>query len=503
MSVWAAGITAVGSIAGGYLSGKGNKQQTYIPRRATKDAERDRLAAMSNALYGGPRRSPGGGAAGSAEDLYTNPDNFPEYGPRPFSDPNPYELAGIEQLGGFATTAFPELYQRYADTSFDGLDGSGVDGYVESFRSVLPRMQEFFGGGAPRIDDPANVSFNPSVELRGQQMLPQDLGGWRPGVAPSVNADANPAIQKMLSGNADVQGLTGAVDAYLKPIMENFNSQVLPSLQRADAAATGGQSSAGALKGAQRVLEGVGTDVNRYTQGLLYDASQRGLDRAGMAANLVTQAKQQDQSQRLAAEGVAQQGLFGSRGFDLDAFRTGLSADQLRMLAATGNADRRLQAGTANAGLKLQHGNQLLDAAGLGAETTLGGGRLQQGFAQMMPELIRTGMIGPQALSLAGTGLRGLLDPYAKYASDKFTYEQNLPYEMSDRWTGILRGLSPQTTAPAQAGQGSGGNVAAGLAGMLAMFPSMGGSSSAMPAASGAAAGTTSTFSPALAGIAT
>lgn len=486
---WAVTASAAASVVGGYLSGKGQKQKTYIPRRATKNAERDRLSAMSQALYGGSRRNPNGGLSGSAEDLYTNPENFPEYAPRPFSDPNPYELAGIEQLGGFATTAFPELYQRYADTSFDGLDGSGVDAYTDSFRSVLPRMQEFFGGPAPRIDDAPNVSFNPSVELRGQQMIPEELGGWRPGVASSVNADANPAIQRMLSGNADVQGLTGAVDAYLQPIMENFNKQVLPSLQRADAAATGGQSSAGALKGAQRVLEGVGTDVNRYTQGLLYDASQRGLDRAGLAANLVTQAKQQDQSQRLAAEGLAQQGLFGSRGFDLDAFRTGLSADQLRMLAATGNADRRLQAGTANAGLQLQYGNQLLDAAGLGAETTLGGGRLKQGFAGMMPELIRTGMIGPQALSLAGTGLRGLLDPYARYAADKFTYEENLPYEMSDRWTGILRGLAPQTTAPAQANQGSGGNVGAGLAGMLSMFPSMGsGSSTAGMSASGEAA---------------
>lgn len=493
--------SAAASIIGGYLSGKGQKQKTYIPRRATKNMERDRLAAMEQSLFGASRRQPGGGLPGSMEDLYTNPENWPEYGPRPFSDPNPYELAGIEQLGGFATTAFPEIYQRYADTAFQGLEGQGgVGDYTQSFRDVLPRLQQFFGGGAPQIGDVPNVGFNPSVELRGQQMLPEELGGWRPGVSPTVTADANPTLERFLSGNADVQGLSGAVDAYLQPIMERFNSQVLPGLQRADAAATGGQSSAGALKASQRVLEGVGSDVNRYTQGLLYDASQRGLDRAGTAANLVTQARQQDQSQRLAAEGLAQQGLFGSRGFDLDAFRTGLSADQLRLLAATGNADRRLEAGMQNARFQGQYGDQLLDAARLGAGSAEAGGRLQATWANMMPALISAGMEGPRALTLAGTGLRGLLDPYAQYASNAYTYNANLPYQMGDRWTEILRGLSPQTAAPAQANQGSGGNVGAGLAGMLAMWPS-GTSTGGAPAAMGSGAGTTSTFNPSLAGI--
>ena len=112
------------------------------------------------------------------------------------------------------------------------------------------------------------------------------------------------------------------------------------------------------------------------------------------------------------------------------------------------------------------------------------------GFAQLMPELIRTGMIGPQALAAAGTGMRGLLDPYAQYNADRFNYEQNLPFLMSDRWTGLLQGLAPQTTAPAQAKQGSGGNVGAGLAGMLAMLPSMsgGGTSGNMTNAGEAAA---------------
>lgn len=495
MSVWAAGISAVGSIAGGYLAGKGNKQQTYIPRRATKNAERDRLSAMSQALYGGSRRQPGGGMSGSAEDLYTNPDNFPEFAPRPFTDPNAYELSGIEQLGGFATTAFPELYQRYADTAFDGMDGEGVDGYVQSFRDVLPKMQQYFQNGPGRIEAPT-VGFNPNVELRDQQILPEQMGGWRPNVAPTVTADANPTLQRMLSGNADVQGLTGAVDAYLKPIMENFNSQVLPSLQRADAAATGGQSSAGALKASQRVLEGVGEGVNRYTQGLLYDASQRGLDRAGAAAGLVTQGRQQDASTGLAAEELGQRGLFGSRGIDLDLYRTnlgtGLSYDQLMANLMEGNADRSLTAGTANAGLGLDFGNQLLDLGRLGAGTADSSARTKMGFAQLMPNLIQTGMAGPQALLQAGSGLRGLMDPYAKYNADRFSYEQNLPYQMNSEWMNILRGLAPQTTAPAQAGQGSGGNVGSGIGGMLSMLMAgMGGTSgnpSAMSASGEAAA---------------
>lgn len=495
---WGAVAGAAASVVGGYLSGKGQKQQTYIPRRATKDAERDRLAAMSNALYGGTRRQPGGGLAGSAEDLYTNPENFPEYAPRPFSDPNAYELAGIDQLGGFATSAFPELYGRYADTTMSGAADGGVDAYTQSFRDVLPKIQSYFGGGAPQISG-GNVNLSP-VELSNQQFLPSGAGAWTPNVTPTVTADANPTLQNLLSGDADVRGLNGAVSSYLAPMMEQFNQQILPSLQRADAAATGGQSSAGALKASQRTLEEIGQNANQYATGLLYDASQRGLDRAGAAAGLVTQGRQQDAGLGLQAADLGQRGLFGAGGLTLDQFSRNLGRDELMARILEGNADRNVSVGTANAGLQQSYMDQLLSGAALGVDAGVAGQKNKLGFAGLFPSLMETGMMGPQALSLAGTGLRGLLDPYAKYNADRFTYEENLPYQMSNQWTGILQGLEPRTAAPAQANQGSGGNVGAGLATMLAMFPSMGGSSTASPAPSGST-GATGYFNPQLAGI--
>ena len=111
---------------------------------------------------------------------------------------------------------------------------------------------------------------------------------FQAGVGNQTTADPNAAINRMLTGNLDTEHFQGAMNSYLQPIMEQYNEQLFPAMQRADAAATGGQSSAGALKAAQRVQEQIGEGASAYGQGLLYNASQSALDRMAVSAFLAS-----------------------------------------------------------------------------------------------------------------------------------------------------------------------------------------------------------------------
>lgn len=473
-AIGAAGISAVG----GFMSSKAGKTKSPIPINTTKQSEKDRLYAMGNLLYGTSFRRDGNNVGG-LEELYTNPENYPDYAPQPFSDINPYESAAIEQLGGFATTAFPDLYQTYAGTAQDMLSGgSGVDTYAQGLRDLLPQLTAAFASGAPSVTAPA-IRFNASPQYREGALTPGDVGAWAPGVDPTTTVDPNQALSRMLSGNIDTQGLQGAMDSYLQPLMENFNEQILPSLQRADAMSTGGQSSAGALKASQRVLEQIGEGANANAQGLLYQANQDALNRMTQGAGLAQQGRATDQGLGLQAYTTGLQGALAGAGNELDYYRTnlgtGLSYDQLMASIAQANAGNELVAGTTNAGLQQSFLDQLLSGSGLGARSAADADQTMAQFASLMPNVINTGLVGPQALTMAGAGMRSLLDPYAAYASQKANYEANLPYQMGQDWYGILQGMSPtaaQASAQKTGNAGAIGNgIAAGLGSLLTMWP--------------------------------
>lgn len=409
MSWWnvgAAALGAVSSVAGG------SSEKTYLPRSSTKAAERNRQRSMSSFLYGAPPsgrydkvNTNSGTMTGGAEELFNNPENFMTYGPMPFAPANPYEMGAIQGYGDFATQAFPGMYGNYADATMWGLGGGQLGPYTDAFSGALGPLQNQFQAGA-------------------YQMNP---GQFNPGI---VSADPNAAINDMLSGDIDVTKLQGAMDSYLQPLMEQFNEAVLPSLQRADTMAAGGQSTAGALKASQRVLEDIGEGASAHAGGLLFNASRDALNRQERGAGLATNA------------GLSQ--------YDMGLRGSGMQG-----------------------GFNQDYTNSLLSGAGLGADTAYNDVRGTGLFASLMPQLMQTGMMGPEALQTAGGLARGLEQPYYDYAFNQHMFNQQQPFDMANSWYSMLQGMAPSgTPAPVQ---GGGSDLLGGLSAFVGGLGGIGG----------------------------
>ena len=392
---WVAVASGAGAALGGIL-GKPKTPKSYIPRQETLASERMRLNASNQNLYG----------EGGAQGLYTNPENWAEFGPQPFSDINQYETGAIEGLGNFATGEFPGLYQDYSSTVRDQMLGGGASNqYAQAFGGLMPQLQQEFSQ-RPEMYAGGNVDF-------------------QAGVGNQTTADPNAAINRMLTGNLDTEHFQGAMNSYLQPIMEQYNEQLFPAMQRADAAATGGQSSAGALKAAQRVQEQIGEGASAYGQGLLYNASQSALDRMGQGAGMAQQGRAIDVGNQLAAQGMNLQNL-------------------------QGNADRNLGGYQANQAVMSDYRGGLLQGSGYGAGSASDADRSQYAFVSQMPDVMTAGLAGPQAMGLAGAATRGLLDPIAQYEADQFNYNEQQPFQMNAAYQAMLNGARPGSNVPAQ-----------------------------------------------------
>lgn len=411
----------------------GSQPKTYTPRRATKNAERDRLTALNSALYGyGGRPGEGvnpnaGTGQGGYEELFTNSQNFPTYGPAPFSQANPYELASIQGLGDFATQAFPGMFQGTANAGMEALQGnSGINQYADSLSQTLPMLQNALGA-PPQVTNPG---FDP------QQFM---------GMTQGLGADPTNAINSMMSGNLDLNNFQGAIDQYLQPAMEQFNEQIMPSLFQADSMATGGQSSAGALKAAQRVQEQIGEGLGAHLGGKLFDASQNALNRMGQGAGLALN------QQQTGLQGVGLAGNLAGQSSQFD-----------------------LNSQLANQGAYSDWTRNLLGGAGLGAGAASDAATNQARWGSMMPGIAEMGMMGPQALAMAGTAQRGLTDPFLQHNFNAHMFNQQQPFDMANNWLNILQGSqNPNTGLPPT--QGGGSQLMAGLGAILGNWPSGGG----------------------------
>lgn len=425
-AVAAAGVTAAGSLLGG-------SEQTYTPRRATKNAERDRLTALNSALYGyGGRPGLGvnpnaGTGQGGFEQLFTDQSGFPQYPQNaPFSQANPYELASIQGLGDFATQAFPQMFGATANAGLGALGGdSRIGGYADSLSQILPQLQSALGA-PPQVQNPG---FDPSQFT---------------GMTQGLGADPTNAINSMMGGNLDTSMFQGAIDSYLQPAMEQFNEQIMPSLLQADSMATGGQSSAGALKAAQRVQEQIGEGLGAHLGGRLFDASQNAANRVGQGAGLA-----------LNQQGVGLQGL-------------GLAGN------LAGQASQfDLSSQLANQGAYSDWTRNLLGGVGLGAGSAEADATNQARWASMMPNIAQMGMMGPQALAMAGTAQRGLTDPFLQHQFNAQMYNQQVPFDMANNWYGMLTGAAPNIAGSTQEQGGSGTSaLVAGLGSLLGNWPS-------------------------------
>ena len=391
------GALAMGAstLLGGIL-GKPKQPKSYIPRKETLASERMRLNASDQNLYG----------EGGAQGLYTNPENWAEYGPRPFSDINAYEEGAIEGYGNFATEEFPSLYQDYSDTVRDQMLGGGASNqYAQAFDGLMPQLQQEFSQ-RPEMYAGGNVDF-------------------QAGVGNQTTADPNDAIGRMLTGDLDTRHLQGAMDSYMQPLMEKYREELLPSMFRADAAATGGGSSAGALKASQRVQEQIGEGAAAHAQGLLYDASKSALNRMGTGADMALRGRSIDADNQLAAQGLNLQTMYG-------------------------NADRNLGGYQANQAAMSDYRGGLLQGSGYGASSASDADRSRYAFSSQMPDVMQGALAGSQALGLAGAMTRGFADQEAGYQADQFNYNEQQPFQMNAAYQAMLNEARPGSNVPAQ-----------------------------------------------------
>jgi len=406
--------TAISAGLGAMSNADGSS--TGVNYAQTEESNRAYQQARDAALYG----------QGGYQDLYTNPDNFMQYGPNPFGAINQNEQNSIDQYANFAGNVFPGMFDSAMGAANTGLSGGGQLGnYASQLGSILPTLTGALGQPA-QITNPG---FDPSQYLS----MTQGLG-----------VDPTQGIQSMLSGNLDTNLFQGAIDSYLQPAMEKFNEQLMPSFLRADQAATGGQSSAGALKAAQRTQEQIGEGLGAHIGGLLYNSSQNAANRVGQGAGLA-----------LNQQGMGLQGL-------------GMAGDFANM-----NSQFNLQSQLANQQGQQQWINSMLSGAGLGAGAAGDVATNQARWGSLLPSLGQFGQMGAEAYGQAGAQQRALTDPNLQYAFQQSMFNQAQPFDMASQWMNMLNGSAQQQMpgGVAPSGGGLGQSLLGGISAFMGNYP--------------------------------
>jgi hypothetical protein len=296
----------------------------------------------------------------------------------PWKPSQQYILEGLEGARG----AYRNPPQYFPGQTFVGPTAPEM----AAWGGRLGYMDQVFGGSqAPRFGDATGAlsgALTGSTSLgslagglapfAGQQLM----GGWNSQFGQAGGLDARQAINRMLSGQPDYQGLQGAIDAANAPILRQFQQDILPGLsQRASFL----NNPTGGIKTLNRVLPELGERMAQNAQ-LAYQAERnRALADQAAAASLVSSGGL-NQNQSLLGLG----GLAGTLG-------AGATADQMRALALFPTI----------------------------AQTGEAPGMLNQQFAQWG---------------------RGFQEQQLQDQLNRFNYYQNLPWQQAAQYMGTIMG---------------------------------------------------------------
>jgi hypothetical protein len=140
--------------------------------------------------------------------------------------------------------------------------------------------------------------------------------------------DAQPAFNRMLSGQPDYQGAQGAIDAANAPILRQLNEQIIPGLNQQ---ATFTNNMTGGIKGLNTALPQVAQRMGENAQNIMNQERVRALDQQERAAGLVSQGG-------LQSYGLGLNTAMGQRGLEAQLANLGLNADQACRISSSGSA---------------------------------------------------------------------------------------------------------------------------------------------------------------------
>ncbi len=433
----------------GGSSGDSTTVQKADPWSGQQPYLRDVFSTAQNMFQSGMPGSAANISTGASGADGTN--YWPQYfGGDTVSDLNPTQQSGIQGQIDWANQ-FQQMMQPMQNANNQLMSGGnqGSQNFAGGISSsVLPSLTNV-------------LSQAPSSQIGNQQL---NLSQFMPnGVNTNpITADPNSAINSMLSGQVNTQGLGQAINAANQPIMDNFNENIMPSIR-------GGEILTGQLGGSRGDLAS-GLAASRLNRDMMNNANTMGYQAYQDAQN------RQSQGAQLATNAQLSQSGMGLQGYGL--------AGQL----AGQQANLNLSADQARAGdMNTQIGN-LLSGGGL-ANSALSNvdSNTFRGLS-LAPGTLGASQLGFQNMQQAGNTLQGQSQQELDANIARWDYNQQLPMNMLDWYSGLVQGnnLGGSTVTDSQAPQR---NKTTGALGGAATGASVGSSFGPYGAAIGAGAG--------------
>lgn len=372
--------------------------------------------------------------------------------------------------------------------SGDTLAGNTGSGVANAFSGNLGVF-----GGSPSMVGDYQSTFNPSAVNLGfdnPSFSSPDLNvsGFTPGTSKTVTSDPNAAINSMLSGEADLSGVSDVVNAAAQPTLDILREDIMPSIV-SQAVGTNNQSSL--AKDINRIVPRVMEDISNQGTQLGFAEMQAAKNRQANAAALATQAGLSQSGQDLQAYGLGLQGAGTQAGLDstTDQFLANLGLNAAGTQAGLDQSYQELMSslGLSNANLGLQSDIAQSNEANSYRDDVLGLGDLTNNFSQqeldaivrgssVMPSVINTGLMPSQAQGEYADFLRGIEESALADDINRFNFNEYSDRDMLNWYSQILggtAGIGGTTTQPAQpgglAGAVGGAAAGAGLASSLGM----------------------------------
>ena len=345
----------------------------------------------------------------TAEDLYTNPENWAQYPEAmPIGPMSPYEAAALEGYGGLGEAALT-LGDLYTGGILGGMNNPYLSGYAGGFSGAPDLWNAAASGGVPQV----------SAGQVGGAGIDPNLGLF--GSTAGINANPNAALRNAMSGN--ISPYMDALDASFSALDRNFNERTLPALQTLDDQYTGGQGGSGGLKIGQRMLQDLNQRKGEIGAQFAYNATTDALNRQLQGAN------------------VASSALLSQSGQDLQGAGLGMDLGRINAALLEGDRNAALTADLSNQGALFNYMNALQMGAGRGAQASSSLANTDLGFLSQLPNAYNVYAGAPNAFGSAGQLFRGITDPLFANEFAREQYTNNLPFMMNQGYGGTLQNL--------------------------------------------------------------
>lgn len=368
-------------------------------------------------------------------------------------------------FGGSSSPQFGDLTSALTQNLNGGTDAQRMSGAVSPYATGA--LTQGFG----KTDTSGVTGLNAPGQTNAAGQIGQynfgtslDPNGKAPTFGVAGDLDARGAYQQMLSGTPDYAGVQGAIDAANKPLLRDFNENLIPGLNQK---ATFTNNMTGGIKGLNRAVPELADRMSENALSITEGERQRALGAQQNAASQISQGGFQ-------GYGLGLNTAQGERGLEQSQAGMNLSADQTR--AGLGLNDFGTGLAGAQFGLDKQNAvmgsndryrADLLNLGSLGGQLSGQAGQQQLNAVSQFPSVYNTGrQPGTDALDYANYD-RATQEDALSADQDKFNYLRDQPNNQLGWYSSLINGTaSPYGTASTTGPTGS--RAAGALGGALA-----------------------------------